>query len=248
MHEAPLKEWIASGLPIKFLGDNVEKHKEVRDIRSNHHKSLVHMYSLLVVRPRAVDPSLSTTGSTSKLLNLEASAFLPTVDEIEKIKMNLTLLVGRILCAYIKSLKPLAGVIPNHIPHDYSDTMAKKSDTFCLDVLTKNEAKHADMVEIMQSMQGYLGEDFPIDKKVISGGDQLTCERQSCAQRHLMDGDTPRDRFQLVEPVSEDWHALMCFLKVIRYAQTQTHTIMYICTHIPHTQICLLYTSDAADE
>ena len=63
-------------------------------------------------------------------------------------------------------------------------------------------------------MQGYLGEDFPVEKRVLSGGDQLTCERQACAQRHLMDGDTPVDRLQLVEPVSEDWHALMCFLKV----------------------------------
>ena len=47
-------------------------------------------------------------------------------------------------------------------------------------MLTKNEAKHADMVEIMQTMQGYLGEEFPHDQKVPSGGDQLTCERQAC--------------------------------------------------------------------
>ena len=55
----------------------------------------------------------------------------------------------------------------------------------------------------MQTMQGYLGEELPHDKKVLSGGDQLACERQACAQRHL-DSDTP---VQLLE----DWHALMCF-------------------------------------
>ena len=215
MYEAPLKEWISSSLPIKFIGDNVDRHKDVRDIRSDHHKSLVNMYSLLVVHPRACGPDLSTTGSTSKLIHLQASAFLPTEVDIQEIKMNLTFLAGRIICTYIKCLKHLSGVVPNHILHDYSNAMAEKSDTYFLDVLTKNEAKHADMVEIMQSMQGSLGEDFPSDKRVLSGGDQLTCERQSCAQRHLMDGDTPRDRLQLVEPVNEDWHALMCFLKVI---------------------------------
>ena len=171
------------------------------------------MYSLLVVRPRA---SLSTTASTSKLLKLEASAFLPSADEVDAIKMNLTVLAGRIICAYIKCLNHIVGVVPPHIPHIYSDSMSEKSDTYFLDVLTKNEAKHADMVEIMKTMQEYLGEEFPQNKKVLSGGDQLTCERQACAQRHLMDGDTPRDRLQLVEPVSEDWHALMCFLKVIK--------------------------------
>ena len=79
----------------------------------------------------------------------------------------------------------------------------------------KNEAKHSDMVDIMKIQQSYLGDDFPETKKVLSGGDQLTCERQYCAQRHLMDRDTPRDRLRLFEPVCEDWHALMSFLMVI---------------------------------
>ena len=70
------------------------------------------------------------------------------------------------------------------------------------------------MLVIMKTMHDYLGEDFPSDKKVLSGGDQLTCERQSFAQKHVMDGDVPRDRLELVEPVIEDWHTLMCFLKV----------------------------------
>ena len=66
----------------------------------------------------------------------------------------------------------------------------------------------------MQTQQSYLGDDFPDTAIILSGGDQLTCERQYCAQRHLMDGDTPRDRLQLFEPVCEDWHALMCLLTV----------------------------------
>ena len=181
------------------------------------------MYSLLVVHLRASDSSLSTTGATSNLLKLEPSAFLPTAEEIDTMKMNLTVLAGRIICTYIKCLNHISDVVPDHIPHKYSETMVEKSRTYFLDVLTKNEAKHADMVEIMQTMQRYLGEEFPQDKKVLSGGDQLTCERQACAQCHLMDGDTPRDRLQLVEPVTEDWHALMCFLKVIQSHKLLIH-------------------------
>ena len=37
---------------------------------------------------------------------------------------------------------------------------------------------------------------------------------QTGAQRHVMCGDTPRERLELLEPVSEDWHALVCLLKV----------------------------------
>ena len=92
--------------------------------------------------------------------------------------------------------------------------MTEVSQTHFLDVLLKNEARASDMIDIMETMQSYLGEHFPSDKKVLSGGDQLTNERQCCAQRHLMDSDSPEERLQLLEPVCEDWHTLMCFLKV----------------------------------
>ena len=30
----------------------------------------------------------------------------------------------------------------------------------------------------------------------------------------MMDGNTPEERLQLLEPQAEDWHCLVCFLKV----------------------------------
>ena len=90
------------------------------------------------------------------------------------------------------------------------ESMALKSEVFFVDILMKNEAVHADMVDIMVYMQDQLGE-VPL---TLPGGDQLTCEQQANAQRHRMDGDSTRDPLQLFEPVCEDWHALMCFMKV----------------------------------
>ena len=70
------------------------------------------------------------------------------------------------------------------------------------------------MANIMQTLQGFLGTDYPPDRRVVSDGDQLTCERQAAAQRHLMDGDTPVDRLELLEPQAEDWHCLVCVIMV----------------------------------
>ena len=42
---------------------------------------------------------------------------------------------------------------------------------------------------------------------MLCGGDQLTCERQVGAKRHMMDGDTPSDRLDEFEIQTEDWHA-----------------------------------------
>ena len=76
--------------------------------------------------------------------------------------------------------------------------------------------QNSDMIDIMKCMQGYLGENYPDEKRVLSGGDQLTCERQVEAQRHTMDGDTVHDKLGILEPITEDWHRLVSLLSVSR--------------------------------
>lgn len=213
-HVDPMKELIASSKTIKYVGDNLDTHRGVRDIRSDHRGRMANLYSLVLVCGRICDSSLSTTGTTGDLRQCSAGSFLPTKDDVRKMKLNLTVLISRILCTYIKCLQPFKKFLSQHIPHVYHEQMAEVSETYFLDVLLKNEAKSSDMIDIMVQMQKYLGETFPPNGKVLSGGDQLTNERQCCAQRHLMDADSPKDTLQLLEPVCEDWHTLMCFFKV----------------------------------
>ena len=213
LHKVPLQQWIADGIEFKFVGDNVNK-KGVRDIRSDNQIQLHHMFSMLVVRGCTQGPPHPLPLSQHSLSFLEVSSLLLTSEDVEAIKKNLVVLVSRILCKYKKPLNFLAKIVPAHIQHKFSEEMAKKSETVVLDVLMKNEAKHSDMHDIMKVQPAYLGDGFPGDKQVLSGGDQLTCERERCARRHRMDADTPRERLQLLEPVVEDWHTMQSFLGV----------------------------------
>ena len=52
--------------------------------------------------------------------------------------------------------------------------MSLKSEVIVLDIFMKNVNCHNDMVDIMTTMQLYLGNDYPGDKRVVSGGDDLT--------------------------------------------------------------------------
>lgn len=231
LHKAPVREMLESAsFSLKFVDDNVQKHKGVRDIRSDHRGMMMHMYSLLAMQTRTpTASSLAKTGSTGNLHSMKADYFLPTKDDIQHIRQNLTILVGRILCEHIHCLQPFAQCIPNHIPHEYYSHMSKESQTWFLDVLVKNEASNSDMAAIMKTMQNYLGNDLPSATKVLSGGDQLTCERQCGVQRHFMDADTPQESLQLIEPVCEDWHALMCFMKVSTiYYTLYTKSLFFI--------------------
>ena len=227
LHTTPLQQWIADGVQIKFWGDNVDKKKSVRDVRSDHHGSLLHMYSILAGRSRVDASELSHTGCVAPLSQLPADTFLPTSEDFAAVQSNLIVIVSRIITHYIDGLSVLSKSVPQHIQHKYSAEMGKKSEVIVLDVLMKNESSRSDMIDIMKCMQDYLGKEYPSERRVPSGGDQLTCERQVGAQRHTMDGDTIQDRLGILEPVTEDWHCLVCFLSVSLHAITAS-----IITHV----------------
>ena len=153
--------------------------------------------SILVGRSQLPPDELYCTGQVSPLSNIAASKFLPNSD-ITAIQRNLVMIVSRMITEYIDGLPVSSKAIPKHIEHKYSSEMAKKSNVVVLDVLMKNEASRSDMIDIMHTMQKYLGEEYPCEWRVLSGGDQLTCERQVGAQWQVMDGDTIQDRLGLL--------------------------------------------------
>lgn len=68
-------------------------------------------------------------------------------------------LVARILCKYFVCLTPLSKQVPAHIRHEQSKSMALKSEVFFVDDVMKNEAVHADMIDIVlyaRSLGAYI--------------------------------------------------------------------------------------------
>ena len=105
-------------------------------------------------------------------LLLQLRSFYQHLKTINPSENNLVILISKILTKYIDSLSAFSRAIPPHILHEYSKEMGTKSEVIVLDVLMKNEAKHGDMIDIMKCMQGYLGENYPDEGKVLSEGDQ----------------------------------------------------------------------------
>ena len=201
---------------FKYCSDNVHKKRGVRDVRSDHQGELLHMYCILAGRSRTPANHVTLTRCPASLSAITVRDVLPSTDDIKAVKSNLIILVSRILTQYIENLTPFAKVVPKHILHRYSAEMAKKSEVVIVDVPMKNEAKHSDMIDIMTAMHTYLGQDYPSDRRILSGRDQLTCERQIGAQRHTMDGDTPKEPLGVLEPLTEEWHCLVCLLAVCK--------------------------------
>ena len=153
----PLQRWLAEGAMVKFIGDNVDKYQGVRDIRSDHHGQIVHMFSILVSKLRVTVPAVDIF-SPPTLTSEPLSSFLPSSIDVDAVESNLLVIYSPIICDYIKALRPLSKSVPEHIPHAYSKEMAQKTDVIVLDVLHKNETKNSDRLDIMQTMQSYLGD------------------------------------------------------------------------------------------
>ena len=199
-HTRTLQQWIREGYTFKFVGDNVDRRVTVREVRSDHHDTLHHMYILMALRSRVTTSSDSAV-VLPDLARLPTSVYLPSSSDVLQLKKNLVIMVSHILCENIKEISCVAKLVPQHIYHQYSSSVCRKSEVVVLDVLHKNEISNADMLSIMKTQQRYL-EDH--NSTVLSGGDQLTCERQRCAKTYVMDGDTQEDRLDLLEPVVED--------------------------------------------
>ena len=160
LHKVPIEQWIEDGVVFKFWGDNLDKLQRVRHLRSDHVGEMLHMFSMIVGRSRTPAPELPYTGQISQLNDASPVCFRPCRSEVTAVKANLVILVGRTLTEFIPSLAPFSKVVPKHIHHRYSVEMSKKSDVAVLDVLMKNEAKHKDMLDIMTTLQDYLGENL----------------------------------------------------------------------------------------
>ena len=101
-----------------------------------------------------------------------------------------------------------------------------------LGILMKNENKMDDMVDILTHMHQYVpshaatktvqvpGTEYPENVQlerlhhILIGGDQLTAERVKGAQSLRKNSTHAVGRLEGLVPVSEDWHAKVCFLQV----------------------------------
>ena len=122
----PLSQWFANDVSFEFWGDNVDTRKDVCDVRSDHHGSLLHMYSILAGCSRTPEPHLSRSGRVANLLSLPSQTFLPTTDDIHAVQSNPVILVNRILTQFTNDLSPLC--YSKAYFHKYSQQMASKSE------------------------------------------------------------------------------------------------------------------------
>ncbi|CAG2227840.1 unnamed protein product [Mytilus edulis] len=131
-------------------------------------------------------------------------------------------LVGRIM-SEIPAFKWMKNLLPAHIKHPFMRQMEKQSKVFPLPIMMKNESKHEDCVDIMDSYEDQMcslfekatgNTDALSNYKVIIGGDQLT--KVNLQEVRNLRTLAPTDRKKLVDlqpVICELWHLKQDFVE-----------------------------------
>ena len=77
--------------------------------------------------------------------------------EIEKAKFleAYSVLLARILCK-VPAFEQYRKLVPDHLPHEFSKKMSRKSTVYPLQIMMKNECKHEDCLAIMDTYEQEL--------------------------------------------------------------------------------------------
>jgi len=118
-------------LGMKFTMDNLNKVLRPNEYSSRNQTATLNVVSAAVILNRI--PSLKADFCNipilSKAADLDWSTFLPTSDELKKVRGHRLVLIKRILVKGLAIFERLEDEVEWHIPHKYSDQSLLKSET-----------------------------------------------------------------------------------------------------------------------
>lgn len=222
--EKGLKKLISDGNDGKLNGDNVDIFVTTNDIRMANKSKDYHFFATDFTPFRVTHEDFI---NNEYLVNYLATERDPNINierfqaDANVFRENLKVLIARDLLNHL-NFKWMDLVVPKHIDNPLKEIMSRKTTSFCLPILLKNESKYEDCIQIMDAyekqVERWYRECGRIDdfKKVMIpvGGDQLTRVRLDGAKNLRLGAHTPEERFDNLCPVIvEMFHTQMDFLE-----------------------------------
>ena len=107
--------------------DNIDKEVKPRHMTNEHQAKSLHYFHVFAVQDRINFNHLPNQPTLVYSENINFTNFYPTVEDHLELKRNFQVLMKRILVHNIHALGPLSSSIDNHILHQYTSQMSKKS-------------------------------------------------------------------------------------------------------------------------
>ena len=127
------KDIVSEWNGFRIIGDNLAKNIKPRFLRVDHHSQSLHFFHLFALKDRINLSGFSNEPNQYFGVQTEELPFenlLPSTTDYQSLISNFDVLVARVLVAHIPYFKTtFDDVIVNHIQHEHSFEMSKKSQT-----------------------------------------------------------------------------------------------------------------------
>ncbi|KAH3738407.1 hypothetical protein DPMN_045040 [Dreissena polymorpha] len=151
---------------------------------------------------------------TIRSSDIPVEKFCVTKDEASTIREHMSIMVQRIVTAYMPLFQPLEDNVIKSTKHAFHAESCEKSELFNIGVLDEPPSSIAGVIKILEGLQKYVplkedGDPF----RIITWDDGLSCERHVDAQNARANGATPLDRLQGLEPAPQEFHKRMLLMQ-----------------------------------
>jgi len=149
---------IKAGSVFRGTGDNWDLKVLKGHMRKDIQNEDLHLFASNLIENRVKFSHLPNVNPKGNILTFPRHNFSLTVNEWKKYAEASRILVGRVILEFFPKFKWMKSVLPTHIPHQYSEEMAKKSNIVSLPILNANEAKYEDCVQILRLYERWIAE------------------------------------------------------------------------------------------
>ena len=207
----PVQKLLLESPGVKFVGDNINivisPHSQSAQVK------VFNWFSWAALPLRICGDTLDDTTTVGQVADLPLSTWLLSRAECIYVRKTLVTVMSRILVKHLPALEALKGAVVDHIDHEFTRQMSKKSSSVLLGVIPHDENIKTEMVDILEEMHHLL----PNGKtRYLYGGDQLTRERIGGVQRERQNSPTMELQLRRAEACFEEWHNLQTYLIVCK--------------------------------
>ena len=149
---------VRCGKSLRGTGDNWDMQINPNNVRRGIKKKDLHLFASTIYVNRVNFDNLSRVGPKRDLETCSRNVFTLNVLEMQVLRENFMILIGRICLEYMPAFKLLSPVIPFHISHRFSKEMEGKSTVIPLPILNLNEMVYQDIVQILRVYEKWIYE------------------------------------------------------------------------------------------
>eukprot|EP00732_Lithocolla_globosa_P000932 Lithocolla_globosa_v1_NODE_371_length_4267_cov_4.198718.p1 type:complete len:732 gc:universal NODE_371_length_4267_cov_4.198718:2291-96(-) len=220
--------WMRRGLRYRAQIDNFDLRQKVKFMRLNNQNRDHHWIWGYLAAHRIDVSGLDNKKPLGDIGKFDTQKFLPTVDDTERIKKHMTLLVTKLAFQFFPDVfGHMEKHITTRVKHRRTAEMSKKSELVALPMFFHNQIKNAEVVEFFKEFLVYLENLYRVVYDVQIGPlpmdaiddilvycDELLATRGWSAQRLCSNGKTPTERLAIFFVTFSDWHAIVTMYHV----------------------------------